>query len=214
LFDAPLAGAQRDWPANTMVCGAALYDGARADAKLLGRLQRFLAAGAAPIVFALGSSAVLIADDFWRHAIEATLALKHRAILLAGDAQLGALPAAIERFDYLPYSEVFPHASVIVHQAGVGTLAHAMRSGRPQVCVPVSFDQPDNARRAMQLGVARVLPFRKVDARRLGAVLAATLADTGQRARAEALASELRGVDGAATASRHLLTTLEACATR
>lgn len=208
LFDAPLARAQVDWPANTMVCGAALFDGAPADVELLARLRSFLDAGNPPIVFALGSSAVLIADDFWRHAIEATRTLGQRAILLAGNAQLGALPSGIAAFEYLPYSEVFPHASVIVHQAGVGTLAHAMRSGRPQVTTPVSFDQPDNARRAAKSGVARVLPFQKVSARRLAALLAETLADPTQRVKAEVLGLELRIVDGATAAAQHIATIL------
>jgi UDP:flavonoid glycosyltransferase YjiC (YdhE family) len=50
----------------------------------------------------------------------------------------------------------------VVHQAGIGTLAQALRAGRPQVILPVAFDQPDNARRAAALGVGRVLPFEKV----------------------------------------------------
>lgn len=204
LFDSGLAGSQVDWPANTWPCGAALYDGAAPDGKLLEKLRHFLDGGDPPIVFALGSSAVLIAGDFWREAIGATLELKQRAILLCGNAQLGTLPAGVQAFEYLPYSQVFPHAAAIVHQAGVGTLSHAMRSGRPQLATPVSFDQPDNARRAARLGVARVLPFRKVTRRRLAALLAETLADGIQRAKAEALGRELRQVDGATTAARHI----------
>jgi UDP:flavonoid glycosyltransferase YjiC (YdhE family) len=204
LFDPPLARAQPDWPPNTRTCGAALYDGAAPDAKLLDGLREFLSGGDPPIVFALGSSAVLIADDFWQSAIGAAHALERRAILISGDAQLGPLPPGIRSFKYLPYSQVFPHGSVVVHQVGVGTLSHAMRSGRPQIATPVAFDQPDNARRAALLGVARVLPFGKVSERSLARVLANTLADTTQRARAEALAIELREVDGATAAARYL----------
>jgi rhamnosyltransferase subunit B len=204
LFDAQLARGQVDWPPNTRTCGAALYDGAPPDVKLLEDLREFLAAGAPPIVFALGSSAVLIADDFWRHAIRAALALRQRAILICGNAQLGSLADGIRSFEYLPYSQVFPHASVVVHQAGVGTLSHAMRSGRPQLATPVAFDQPDNARRASLLGVARVLPFENVSERRLVALIADTLADATQRTQAEALAIELRQVDGATAAARRI----------
>ena len=32
-----------------------------------------------------------------------------------------------------------------LHQAGIGTLSQALVAGRPQLIVPVSFDQPDNA---------------------------------------------------------------------
>ena len=65
-------------------------------------------------------------------------------------------------FEYLPYSAVFPRALAVIHQAGIGTLSQALRSGRPQLIVPFAFDQPDNARRAAALGVARVLPARNV----------------------------------------------------
>jgi len=202
LFDPQLTRGQADWPPNIRTCGAALYDGTPPDGKLLEDLHEFIGEGDPPIVFALGSAAVLIADDFWRHAVEAALALKQRAILICGEAQLGSLPGGIRAFEYLPYSQVFPHASVVVHQAGVGTLSQAMRSGRPQVTTPVSFDQPDNARRAARLGVARALSFGKVSKRRLAAVLAETLADSSQRARASALAIELQAVDGATAAAR------------
>jgi UDP:flavonoid glycosyltransferase YjiC (YdhE family) len=204
LFDPHLARGQVDWPPNIRTCGAALYDGIPPGAQLLDDLREFIGDGDPPIVFALGSSAVLIADDFWRHAIRAALALKQRAILISGNAQLGSLPAGIRSFEYLPYSQVFPHSSVVVHQVGVGTLSHAMRSGRPQICTPVAFDQPDNARRAALLGVARVLPFGKVSERRLVTVLADSLADSSQRARAEALAVELREVDGATAAAQYI----------
>ena len=56
-----------------------------------------------------------------------------------------------------PYSKLFPRASLIVHQGGVGTTAQAMRAGRPMLVMPYSHDQPDNARRMRRLGVAGVI---------------------------------------------------------
>ena len=164
LLSAPIA----DWPAQTVICGFARYDGLGIDGET-DALQSFLAAGDAPIVFALGSSAVLIAGDFWRHAAAAAQTLGRRAILLTGrlPAQQPDLPAGVRAFQYLPYSAVFPHAAAVVHQAGIGTLAQALSAGHPQLIVPVAFDQPDNARRAQRLGVARVLPFKRVTAERL-----------------------------------------------
>ena len=47
--------------------------------------------------------------------------------------------------EYAPYPSVLPHAAAVVHQAGIGTLAHAMRAGHPMLIVPFSHDQPDNA---------------------------------------------------------------------
>jgi rhamnosyltransferase subunit B len=191
LFDRVLGAPQPDWPAQTHLCGAALYDGQGSPPQL----ERFLTAGEPPIVFALGSSAVWMGQDFFRNAITAAVQLGRRAILLTGRTWADPLPAGIVAFDYLPYSRVFPAAAVIVHQAGIGTLSQALRSGRPQLITPAAFDQPDNAERASKLGVARVLPFQKVTARRLQQQLAVLLTD--QRT-ARAAANVARQVHGRA----------------
>jgi len=111
-------------------------------------------------------------------------------------------------FPYLPYSSVFPRAAVVVHQAGIGTLAQALRAGRPQLMVPVSFDQPDNARRAAALGVARVLPFRRATVARLTAELSALLDETRYASAAATLAESLAGPNGAASAADALIACL------
>jgi UDP:flavonoid glycosyltransferase YjiC (YdhE family) len=195
LFSPLLSASQSDWPANTVMCGFGRYDGPVAANT---ELEAFLAAGEAPIVFALGSSAVLIAGDFWRHASAAAAALGKRAILLTGvpSSQLPALPNGVRAFEYLPYSQVFPRALAVVHQAGIGTLAQALAAGRPQLIVPVAFDQPDNARRAQNLGVARVLPFKQVTAQTLTAQLGLLLQAPQHAERARALAGVLAAENG------------------
>lgn len=208
LFSPLLAAPQPDWPANTHVCGFARYDGAAPDAPTQQRLDRFLAAGRheedRPIVFALGSSAVMIAGDFWDKAIAASRALGRRAILITArepQGKSGEIDSDIAEFAYLPYSAVFPHASVIVHQAGIGTLSQALAAGRPQLIVPVSFDQPDNAARTAKMGVARVLPFQKVSAEGLTRELRALLDDAACAKRAASIGHQVRGEDGGALAA-------------
>jgi UDP:flavonoid glycosyltransferase YjiC (YdhE family) len=209
LFDGLLGAPQPDWPANVIPCGAALYDGPAPDAALRDELERFLAGGEPPIVFALGSSAVWIAGRFWEHAAAAVRRLQRRAILLTGPTLPERLPPGVKAFAYLPYSLVFPRAAAVVHQAGIGTLAQALRAGRPQLIVPVAFDQPDNAQRAAALGVGRVLPFRKVTARRLASEISRLLDDAAHAREADAVAQALANTDGAARAAEALI----ACAT-
>jgi len=205
MFDPQLAGPQPDWPAKTLVCGSALFDGAQPDPAVIEDLKKFLAAGEAPVVFALGSSAVWIAGDFWDKAVAAALKLGRRAILLTGPHMPQALPETVRAYAYLPYSMVFPHAAAVVHQAGIGTLAHALRSGRPQLIVPVAFDQPDNARRACALGLARTIPFRKVTAGRLASEISLLLDSGGYANAAQRVAAELSHTDGAARAAEALI---------
>lgn len=206
LFSRLLVAPQADWPVNTVMCGFARYDGTPPDAATLAELEVFLAAGEPPIVFGLGSSAVMVADDFWREAIAAAQALGRRAVLLTGapPEELGALPASVKAFQYLAYSAVFPRAAAVVHPGGIGTLAQALASGRPQLIVPVAFDQPDNARRTVKLGIARAVPFRKANAATMTAALQELLASPGCAARAADIGGEIGREDGARTACDEL----------
>jgi UDP:flavonoid glycosyltransferase YjiC (YdhE family) len=209
LFDPALAAPQPDWPARTLVCGAALHDAddpLTATAAADEALERFLAAGSPPVVFALGSSAVWLARDYWKHAIAACKTLGVRGLLLTGMPLQQQLPATVAAFDYLPYSRVFSRSAAIVHQAGIGTLSYALRSGRPQLLTPAGFDQFDNARRAARLGVGRVLPFHRAHNHvRLVGELRALLGDPTHARAALELAETSRGVDGAATAAQHII---------
>jgi UDP:flavonoid glycosyltransferase YjiC (YdhE family) len=213
LFDPQLAGPQPDWPANVRVCGTPIHDGEAPDPGVRADLERFLDAGAAPIVFALGSSAVWVAGDFWDKAVEAARRLGRRAILVTGPVTRERLPDGVRAYPYLPYSIAFPRAAAVVHQAGIGTLAQALRAGRPQLIVPVAFDQPDNARHAAALGLARVIPFQRVTARRLSDELAALLGQPEYARRARTVAADLAGVDGAAAAAETLIAVAERAGT-
>lgn len=203
LFSPVLAAPQPDWPANTLVCGFPRFDGAPPDARTLSDLEAFLAAGKPPIVFGLGSSAVMVAGNFWRAAIEAVGRVGQRAILLTGKPpeELGPVPPQVKTYQYLPYSAVFPRAAAIVHPGGIGTLAQALAAGRPQLIVPVAFDQPDNARRTAALGVARIVPFKKATAAAMARELAALLAAPDRAARAAAVGSSVAKEDGASVAA-------------
>ena len=202
LFSRVLAAPQPDWPAHTVVCGFPSYDGAPLDARVQTELEAFLASGEPPIVFGLGSSAVMVAGDFWRAAIEAAARLERRAVLVTGapPEDLGAVPPTVKVFNYLPYSAVFPHALAIVHSGGIGTLAQALAAGRPQLIVPVAFDQPDNARRTVALGTAVSIPFRKVTAEAMSRELGALLAAPDCASRARQIGNQVNGEDGARAA--------------
>ncbi|MGE5526498.1 MAG: glycosyltransferase [Rhodospirillaceae bacterium] len=201
LFSPLLAQPQRDWPAHTAICGFPRYEGSAPDETTAAALERFLADGDAPVVFGLGSSAVTIAAKFWPIAIAAASQLGRRAVLLTGrHASPPATPRGIAAFPYLPYSAIFPRASALVHTCGIGTLAQALRSGRPQLIVPAAFDQPDNARRAVMLGIGRVLPFQRVTVDRLASELRQVLDTPAYAQAATAVAARLSNEDGAVAA--------------
>lgn len=159
LFSNVLAKAQPDYPPNTVITGFPFYD-ARNEQPASRELMQFLADGEPPIVFTLGSAAVRIGEQFFRTSIEVAKRLNRRALLLVGDESdvQTDLANGIGVFNYAPHSVVMPRASVVVHQAGIGTTGQALQSGRPMLIVPYGQDQPDNARRCVELGVGEMLP--------------------------------------------------------
>ena len=160
MFSPLLGRPQPDWPLRTEITGFVFYDGDAGKQELPAEVEQFLAAGEPPVVFTLGSAAVLDAGPFYEESARAALLAGVRAVLLVGTdprnlPQTQSPSICVAR--YAPYSKIFPRASLIVHQGGVGTTAQAMHAGRPMLVMPYSHDQPDNARRMRRLGVAGVI---------------------------------------------------------
>lgn len=204
LFSRALGQPMPDWPANTIQTGFPFYDrlhGGVSDG-LSPELEAFLASGDAPILFTLGSSAVMTAGSFFADAALAAKKLNRRGVLLVGRgvAPPPNLPASVLAVDYAPHSLLMPRCSVIVHQGGVGTTGQALRSGRPQLVVPFSHDQPDNGWRVAHAGAGRVLPKAKVGALSLTFALRQLLETPSYARRAEALAQIVAGENGGGAA--------------
>lgn len=203
-FSGVLAKPQPDWPANLSVTGFPFYDRLTPGRGISAELARFLDAGPPPVVFTLGSSAVHDAGAFYEESAEALKILGLRGVLLIGtDARnqpKRPLPDNIMVTDYAPFSELFPRASINVHQGGAGTTAQALRAGVPMCVVPYSHDQPDYARRCAGLGVARVVTRSGYRAVRVARELEQLLMDGGYRVAAGNTAKEMAKEDGVAAA--------------
>jgi len=201
LFGAP----QPDWPADTVVTGFPLYDGP-AQPELPAALRAYLDAGDPPIVFTLGSAAVFDAGTFYADAARVAASMGARAVLLTGleagnPVPRALLTEAIFTCDYAPHGELFPRAAAIVHQGGIGTTARALAAGRPMLVMPYSHDQPDNARRCVRLGVARVVEREHWSARRAERELRELLGTASHAAAARDVGARLAGEHGASAAA-------------
>jgi rhamnosyltransferase subunit B len=209
LFSRVLGQEQPDWPANTKITGFCYYDSDAGNAALPAHLEEFLAAGPAPLVFTLGSAAVLAAGKFYEYGARAAERLGMRAVLLIGaDARNRPrypLPPTICVAEYAPYSALFKRASAVIHQGGVGTTAQCLRAGKPMLIMPYSHDQPDNARRMRRLKVARILPRQYFTPLRAARKLRLLLEDPIYSHRAQQIALRLRGEDGVKAACDALL---------
>lgn len=191
LYPDWFAPPQADWPPQITLSGFPLFDESF-DAGLDPEVDRFLAAGAPPIVFTAGS-AMQHGAAFFRAAVEACSRLGRRGLLLArfGDQIPRGLPEGVQHFTYVPFSQVLPRAAALVHHGGVGTCAQGLAAGIPQLVMPLAHDQPDNAMRLERLGVGRTLPPSKFVGPAVARQLASLLDSTEAAAQARELATRM-----------------------
>ncbi len=186
LFSKVLGKPQPDWHRPTLQCGFCFYDGQNDLGQMPERLNEFLDDGEPPIIFTLGSAAVMDARDFFEESAKAARILGRRAVLLYG--VFNELPQNLDEnvvgFDYAPYSKVFPRAACVVHQGGVGTTGQVLRAGVPHLIMPYSHDQPDNAARCVRLGVARMIPRERFTAKNAARKLREILSNNSYKVRA------------------------------
>jgi UDP:flavonoid glycosyltransferase YjiC (YdhE family) len=106
--------------------------------------------------------------------------------------------------DRAPHQLLFPRAAAVVHPGGAGTLAQALRAGKPMLLVPHAHDQPDNAARAMRLGVARTIRRHAYRGPRVARELEQMLNDEGLQRRASEIGAVVRSEGGAAAAAAEI----------
>ena len=200
MFSGLLAPPQPDWPPQTVVTGFPFYDRHHEQPGMPTDLERFLSDGPPPIVFTLGSSAVMAAGEFYQTSLEAAQKLGCRAVFLTGKIEQG-LPKDAMAAQYAPYSDLFPRAAAIVHHGGIGTTAQAMRSGRPMMVVPFSHDQFDNGARVKRLGIAGVLYRARYTAATAERALRPLLEDPRYVKSGARVAEQIATEDGIVTAA-------------
>ena len=207
LFSPLFGPPQADWPAQTRATGFPFFEQPVPPDPVL---EAFLETGPPPIVFTLGSSAVMDPGDFFRVSAEAAEQLGRRALLLGiedgalqtkdVDAGAEARTADLLGVRYGSYARIFPSAAAIVHQGGVGTTAEALRAGRPMLVVPWGVDQPDNAARVARMGVGRTLGRKRYRTARVVEELRRLLEEATYARRAAEVGAAIRQEEGTETA--------------
>lgn len=212
LFSPLIAQPQPDWPSQTTVTGFPFYDAGIGGQTLTPELQRFLDDGEPPVVFTLGTSAVMAAGDFYEQSVRAVERLGRRAVLLIGRDPSNRIPvpATVLCCEHAPYSQLFPRAAAIVHSGGIGTIGQALRSGRPLLVVPFAHDQPDNADRVVRLGVGRLVYPRQYRAKLVARELDRLLGDPGYTTCAGQVARQVQAENGVGAACDAILRLLSA----
>ncbi|MET7700478.1 glycosyltransferase [Streptomyces sp. NPDC005485] len=157
-------------------------------------VEDFLNAGPRPVLIGFGSMAAGDGERLSEIAVRALRRAGLRGILQAGSAGLAADDDDVLTIGDVPHALLFPRLAAVVHHAGAGTSAAALRAAVPAVTVPVTADQPFWAGRLAALGAATdPIPFRSFSAERL--------ADSLDRA-----VKQQAFTQAAARAAQHLMT--------
>ncbi|MGF9755937.1 glycosyltransferase [Microvirga sp. 0TCS3.31] len=115
-------------------------------------------------------------------------------------ADLGPQPAHVRVERFLPQDEVLPHVDLVVSHGGSGSLMATLAHGLPSLLLPLGADQPHNASRAHELGLAATLDAVTVTPEEVFASAGAVLADRAMRVRCVDAAAELQALPGPAVA--------------
>jgi len=194
---------QADWPEQIRLTGFPMYDGAPTG-HLSDDVLEFCKAGSPPIVFTFGTG-MMHAEAVFRAAVDAIRRIDRRAILLTKfREQLSAeLPSNVRHFEFVPLQSLLPSVAAIVHHGGIGTTAKALAAGIPQLVIPWSWDQPDNAARLERLGVGESLKLSRATGARIAASLERLLTPD-RRERCREVAAGFDDTDAIALAADHV----------
>lgn len=133
------------------------------------------------VVFSFGSYADrALARSLFVESAAACQALGLKCLYLSRfvpEHELEVDTASIRVRQFIPHNAVFPHAAVVVHHGGLGTLMSACRAAKPMVIVPFYYDQPYHALRMNELIGAPGIPAPLYDRQKLGAALHDLLAN-------------------------------------
>ncbi|WP_217206808.1 glycosyltransferase [Streptomyces sp. AC550_RSS872] len=171
-FSTALVPRPSDWRAGLHVVGT-WWPYVAPDRRLPGEVEDFLAAGARPVFIGFGSMAAGHGERLSEIAVQALRRAGLRGIVQSGSAGLAADGDDVLTIGDVPHALLFPRVAAVVHHAGAGTSAAALRAGAPAIPVPVTADQPFWAGRLASIGAATApVPFASLTAERLADALA------------------------------------------
>ncbi|WP_189913845.1 glycosyltransferase [Kitasatospora xanthocidica] len=188
-----------DWHPRLDVAGY-WWPPAQPDWQPPGRLVDFLAAGPPPVFVGFGSLVVPDPERLTATVLAAARAARVRLLLQAGWSGLAAEDSdTVLTIGDTPHDWLFPRTAAVVHHAGAGTTAAALRAGTPAIPVPAQLDAPFWSARLAALGVSPgPVPLGALTPARLATALRHALDTPHYRTRARTVATTLAAEDGAA----------------
>jgi sterol 3beta-glucosyltransferase len=133
-------------------------------------LSEFLDAGDPPVCISFGSMVNRDAERIHQSVREALKLTRQRGIFLSGwgNYHNDRNGDNILYIDSAPHDWLFPRCKAIIHHGGAGTTAAGLRSGKPNIVVPHSADQPFWGKRVAAIGAGpEPIPVKSITSQRL-----------------------------------------------
>jgi UDP:flavonoid glycosyltransferase YjiC (YdhE family) len=105
--------------------------------------------------------------------------------------ELGPQPPNVHIERYIPQSLLLPHCDAMVQHGGWNSVLAALEAAIPMVLLPIGADQPQNAARCGEAGVAVVMGAESVTPRALRAATRAVLERPSYRENAQRVCAEI-----------------------
>jgi len=147
------AASAEDWPANGIF--ASFPGGINRDRLLPTKLETFLRTGNKPVVVITAGTAVAERPIWVDRMVDFSVSLGAHVVVIEPASHPGQDDNFVSRIPYAPFKALLSRVHLIIHHAGIGTIAEAMRAGLPQLLVPMAHDQVDNAARLEKIGFGR-----------------------------------------------------------
>jgi UDP:flavonoid glycosyltransferase YjiC (YdhE family) len=156
--------------------------------------------GAPTVYFSLGTVFNIESGDLFSRVLSGLRDLPINLVVTVGreidPEELGPQPANVHIERYISQALVLPYCSLVVSHGGSGSVIGALTYGLPLVLIPMGADQPLNAARCQELGVARVLDAITAMPETVREAVSTVLAGPAYRRAAERLRDEIAGLPG------------------
>lgn len=147
------AAPAEDWPANGI--SASFPGGINRDRLLPTKLETFLRKGNKPVVVITAGTAVAERPIWVDCMVDFSVSRGARVVVIEPASHPGRDDNFVYRIPFAPFEALLSRVHLIIHHAGIGTIAEAMRAELPQLLVPMAHDQADNAARLQKIGFGR-----------------------------------------------------------
>lgn len=162
--------------------------------------------GAEKVLLVSLGSAYTQQPDFYRNCVAAFGGLPGWHVVLqigkhVDPAELGDVPGNVEVRSWVPQLAILEQADAFVTHAGMGSSSEGLFAGVPMIAVPQGAEQPLNADRLVELGVARRVDTDDATADVLRSALVELTSAPDVAARVARLKAEVRAEGGTARAA-------------